>query len=72
MAHRILHHLILVLGKTIKGRPSSELPYRASNEEVEDDEEDEGEDDPIHRGVMSGEPQSYGRGPHLSRISPSP
>ena len=51
MADRILHHLPLVVGKAFGSTPSSELPYCASNEEVEDDEEDEGKDNSIHRGL---------------------
>lgn len=69
MADRILHHLPLVVGKALGSSPPSELPYCASNEEVEDDEEDEGKDDPIHRGLSVLEPQSYGRDTYLSRIS---
>ena len=69
MADRILHHLPLVVGKAFGSTPSSELPYCASNEEVEDDEEDEGKDNPIHRGLSVLEPQSYGRDTYLSRIS---
>ena len=69
MADRILHHLPLVVGKALGSAPPSALPYRASDKEVEDDEEDEGKDNPIHRGLSVLEPQSYGRDTSLSRIS---
>ena len=68
-ADRILHHLIFAFRQTFLSPSTSELPERASNKEVEDDEENEGKNDPIHSGLAVMEPQSYGRAPGLSIIS---
>ena len=69
MADRVLHHLVFALRQTIRLPSPSELPQRTSNKEVEDDEENKGENNPIHRGWEALRPQSYVRASGLSRMS---
>jgi hypothetical protein len=64
-----LHHLVFALRQKVRSPSPPELPERASNKEVKDNEEDEAKDNPIHRGWELMEPQSYVRDPGLSRIA---
>ena len=58
-AHGILYHLILRLRQTFLGS-SPKLPEGASEQEVQDDQQDKNDDDSIHSRGASRLPQSYG------------
>ena len=48
---RILDHLILAFRETLNSTLSAKFPNCAPDKKIQDDEEDENEDDSIHRGL---------------------
>ena len=51
--------------------PISEFPEGAAEKEIEDDKKDENEDDSIHSGWTTVQPQSYGTVVILSTMLPA-
>ena len=59
-AHWILYHLILALRESAFSLSAPEFPEGATEQEIEDDQEDEDEDYSIHGAPNRTAPQSYG------------
>jgi hypothetical protein len=67
MTVRILHHLILVGGKTIDSPSSLKLPQGSPEEKIQYAKENQNEEKSIHSGVWALMPQSYVTGSLVSR-----